>query len=959
VTGHSGGRRILAPLISALFAACVCLGASAQGLSVLTAPTNGATVAPQNIQFTWNLSPGAINYTLWVGTTPGAKDALYYTTAQTANPTGITSTTATLQPSTTYYATLFTLTSAGYITTTSTFQTAATSYLITPAAGGTVSPLTQFSWTSVPGATQYVLWVGTTANAADALYYNAGTATGTSATLQPGMTYYTTLFTYIGSNYTVSRSSFQTAATSYLITPAAGGTVPTLTQFSWTSVLGATDYVLWVGTTANAKDALYYNAGTGTGTSATLQPGTTYYTTLFTYVGSKYTVSRSSFQTAATSYLITPAAGGTVSPLTQFRWVSVPSATDYVLWVGTTANGQDALYYNAGTATGTSATLQPGTTYYTTLFTFIGSNYTFSKSSFHTSATAVLSTPANGATNLDSGQPIAFNWIAIAGVTSYELMVGSSIGANDAYDSGAITTSSTSATLNPNTKYYARLFMTANGTATHTDTTFSTGYPLAHLTYPLDGATGVSQFLPFKWTQAQGATAYSMSVSPTGYGADDFFAGITVIAPPNTSEYVWALQPSTTYYAQLCTQNPGPYGGGCTNSTFTTGAALPIPSDRNAFYQTVQNLTMQVRLMTTTIGSLAIAIPGTYLYQLIVDHGGDPTQGTSCGWYAAALLDEFDMNDILARQRTLTENGAVGHVITEYWDPFNQKWQIADPTFGLVYFDPNTQLGQGAEDINALLLAGNYSSINALFVTSYGSQYMTAYYMDPITLYNEVDPFGMIDNQQILDYVPNSPLPFLTPLDLSQSVGTAGQYVFQFVNSTDTLTVQSNSATIVISPQNSQGWSGSQYLTTGWSILSSIPDGMTFYTYKWVYDYSNPDIYIAPVTSATPLLVTPGNGAVVEPQNIYFFWATVPGATSYTLWIGTTPGAKDAFYYTTANASNPATVTSTTASLQPSTTYYATLTTLTSNGWTSSASTFHTRVRPISFCRQAVSRTCR
>ena len=74
--------------------------------------------------------------------------------------------------------------------------------------------------------------------------------------------------------------------------------------------------------------------------------------------------------------MITPAAGGTVSPLTQFSWTSVPSATDYILWVGTTANGQDALYYNAGTATGTSATLQPGTTYYTTLFTYIGSNYT-------------------------------------------------------------------------------------------------------------------------------------------------------------------------------------------------------------------------------------------------------------------------------------------------------------------------------------------------------------------------------------------------------------------------------------------------------------------------------------------------------------------------------------------------------------------------------------------------------
>jgi hypothetical protein len=198
------------------------------------------------------------------------------------------------------------------------------------------------------------------------------------------------------------------------------------------------------------------------------------------------------------------------------------------------------------------------------------------------------------------------------------------------------------------------------------------------------------------------------------------------------------------------------------------------------------------------------------------------------------------MNDILARQRNISLNGTVTHVITEYWDPFNLKWQIADPTFGLVYFDPNTQLGQGAEDINALLLAGNYSSINALFVTSYKSQYMTAYIMDPITLYNEVDPFGMLDTQEQLNYLPNSPLPFLTTVDLSQSVGIAGEYLFQFVNPTDTLAVQaatsnqSNSATIVISPEDLQGWSSDDYLNTGWTILSSIPAGAQIFQFKRV-----------------------------------------------------------------------------------------------------------------------------
>ena len=340
----------------------------------------------------------------------------------------------------------------------------------------------------------------------------------------------------------------------------------------------------------------------------------------------------------------------------------------------------------------------------------------------------------------------------------------------------------------------------------------------------------MSQFQPFTWSSAQGATGYTLKVSPTGYGIADFFDGVTNIVPPNSSEYVWGLQPNTTYYAQLCTLNPGPGGGGCANSSFTTGPALPASPDPNAFYQTVQGLTAQVRQMT--VGKTNVPAAGTYLYQYIADHGRDPTGATSCGWFAAALLDQFTMNNILARRRNVSLNGPVSHVIAEYWDPYNLKWEIADPTFGLVYFNPSSQLGQGAEDVNALLLAGNYSQIEAMFLTPYGDQYMTAYPLDPITLYNEVAPFGMLNTQQILNYLPNSPLPYLIPISLSVA-GTAGEYEFQFANQTDTLVVGNNSTQISITPQNTQGWSGGHYLNTGWSIVSA-PAGMQLFTFKRV-----------------------------------------------------------------------------------------------------------------------------
>ena len=81
-------------------------------------------------------------------------------------------------------------------------------------------------------------------------------------------------------------------------------------------------------------------------------------------------------------------------------------------------------------------------------------------------------------------------------------------------------------------------------------------------------------------------------------------------------------------------------------------------------------------------------------------------------------------------------------MIAEYWDPFNAKWQIADSTFGLVYFNTNSQLGQSAEDINGCCSRTICPAINTLWVTTNGSAYMTNYYLDPITMYDNVVPFG-------------------------------------------------------------------------------------------------------------------------------------------------------------------------------------------------------------------------
>jgi hypothetical protein len=150
-----------------------------------------------------------------------------------------------------------------------------------------------------------------------------------------------------------------------------------------------------------------------------------------------------------------------------------------------------------------------------------------------------------------------------------------------------------------------------------------------------------------------------------------------------------------------------------------------------------------------------------------------------------------------------------------------------------VYFDQISEIGQGAEDVNALLLAGNLSGITPLFVTNNGSIYMNNYFMDPITLYNNPYPYGdVLSTYLIWNYVPNSPLPFLNATTLGSSQGNYGTYTFQFANQTDQITVNNAGTMVKITPGNTEGWATTITLWNGWYVTSQVPNGMSIYTFR-------------------------------------------------------------------------------------------------------------------------------
>src|SRR5262249_30990455 len=100
-----------------------------------------------------------------------------------------------------------------------------TAHLLTPANGAQVLgyPTVQFAWTSVPGVTTYVLWVGSSPATHDVLYRNT-TSTSVAAAIPPGASYYARIWAQVGAAWYYEDSTFSTTPTAYLLSPSHGQT---------------------------------------------------------------------------------------------------------------------------------------------------------------------------------------------------------------------------------------------------------------------------------------------------------------------------------------------------------------------------------------------------------------------------------------------------------------------------------------------------------------------------------------------------------------------------------------------------------------------------------------------------------------------------------------------------------------------------------------------------------------
>jgi len=264
------------------------------GVAVLSSPADGSTFSSGSQSFTWN-NTGASRYVLTIGTTKGGTDVYNQTFPGTTTSANVTGLPQFGQP---VYVTLYSYVSGAWPRNAYTFTEAGSPSIATmasPSAGSTLTGASQtFTWNPGVGPTRYVLTVGTTAGGTD-IYNQTFPAGTTSANVTGiptnGVDVYVTIYSYVKGSWPRNQYTYREAGSATpasMISPTPGSTLSGASQtFTWNPGVGATRYVLTVGTSPGGTDLYNQPFAAGT-TSATVNGlptnGAKIYVTLYSYI---------------------------------------------------------------------------------------------------------------------------------------------------------------------------------------------------------------------------------------------------------------------------------------------------------------------------------------------------------------------------------------------------------------------------------------------------------------------------------------------------------------------------------------------------------------------------------------------------------------------------------------------------------------------------------------------------
>ncbi len=231
--------------------------------ATLTNPTDGQSGVDTTQPFTWSTIPQAQGYILTVGTVAfgaslvnsGVLPPSQSSFAVPALPVGPT----------VLHATLYAKVNGGWNSYQQVNFTAAAGQaaLTFPVNGQTgVDPTRAFTWSTIAPGQGYLLIVGTSqygTNLVNSGVLGAGQSTFPTPVLPSGVTLYASVFTKVNGVFSrVESISFTTGPAKAILTNPVNGQlgVGTPTTFTWTTVAGAQNYILVVGTTIYGSNQL-------------------------------------------------------------------------------------------------------------------------------------------------------------------------------------------------------------------------------------------------------------------------------------------------------------------------------------------------------------------------------------------------------------------------------------------------------------------------------------------------------------------------------------------------------------------------------------------------------------------------------------------------------------------------------------------------------------------------------
>lgn len=403
--------------------------------------------------------------------------------------------------------------------------------MTSPANGSTLASSSQaFTWTSVQGASQYFLWVGTTLGGSD--IFNGTEGTSTTATISglptTGVTVYVRLLTSFNGNWYSNDTSYTSQTIKAAMTsPANSSTLPQgPATFTWGAATGAQQYWIWIGHAQGGNEI--YNQGQNLNTQVTISnlpmDGSTLYLRLLTGSSGGWAYNDYTYTAGKVATITSPTPGSALGSSATFNWSTVNGAQSYFMWIGFTVGQQD-IYAAAVTNGSTTVTGLPqnGAPIYVRLFTQINNIWLYNDYVYQaTIPKAAVLTPAQGSTL--TGSSVGFTWSAAAGADAYYIWAGNAVGASNYYNAGqALNTSGTVTGLPVDgSTVYLRLFTYTHNQWLFNDYTYTATVTKATMTSPANASTLPGASASFQWTSVPGTTTYWIWAGST-VGGNDYY----------------------------------------------------------------------------------------------------------------------------------------------------------------------------------------------------------------------------------------------------------------------------------------------------------------------------------------------------------------------------------------------------------------------------------------------------